>query len=214
MSEEINKENEVIEETKEENKEENKEEEEIKDDEKGEDKEEEDKGKEGEEKDDEEFDDSKIDVDSEVRGGKKEVKKEKENDDEEEDDVDDEDEKRINKIVDKRVGSKLQELENKQEVDSFLLAKPEYTKYKGAILKYVSHPAYSKVPIYNIAAIVAAKDMKKLGAKEEREAQKTVDKTKSPGTTARKTDGGKIDWATATPAEVAAQRQKILHPEN
>jgi hypothetical protein len=61
--------------------------------------------------------------------------------------------------------------------------------------------------------MVAAKDMKKLGAKEERDAQNNTNKTKAPGTTIRKQDGDKIDWSKATPEERAAQRRKIFGQE-
>jgi len=57
---------------------------------------------------------------------------------------------------------------------------------------------------------VAANEMMKIGAAKEREAQGKVDKTKSPGTTVRKTEGGNKDWHTASKEDFEAQRNKVL----
>jgi len=182
---------EVIDETKEE---------EI-DDEEGKTEEEEDNGEKKEEGDDE------IDLEKitpEVRRQREEKKEE------EEEDIDEEDNKRITKIVNKQVGAKLSEIENKTEVQAFIAAKPEFAKYQGVILKYMSHPDYANIPVHNIAAIVASKDMMKIGAAKEREAQKKVAETKTPGTTVRKESGGKKDWHTASKEDFEAQKAKVL----
>lgn len=195
MSEE-DKKDEVIEDTEE------KEEEGDLDDKGGENEEEEDKGKEEEDQDDE------IDLDKvtpETRRQREEKKEE-----EEEDEIDPEDQKRISKIVDQKIGNKLTEIENKAEVQAFVAAKPEFSKYQGVILKYMSHPDYANIPVHNIAAIVASKDMMKIGAAKERAAQGKVDKTKSPGTTVRKQEGGGKDWHTASKEDFEAQRNKVL----
>jgi hypothetical protein len=135
---------------------------------------------------------------------------EKKKDDEE--DIDDEDEKTISKIVDKKLSplqQKIREQNDEIEVNTFLQDNPEYSKYKPAIMKYVKHEAYQRIPIANIAAIVSSKDMQKIGARKEREAQKKVASTKSGGSQVRKTSGGSVDWSKATPQEVEAQIQKV-----
>jgi len=176
-------------------------------DESGKDKEKEDKGKEKEVGDDESIDETKLEP--EVRT-KAEIKKEES---EEEDETDPEDKARIEKIVEKKVGGKMVEIENKMEVQSFVAAKPEYAKYQNVILKYMNHPAYANIPVYNIAAIVASKDAQKIGAAKEREAQRVVAETKSPGGTVRKTTGETTDWLNAPKAEYEAQKAKVLgHP--
>jgi len=198
MPEEIKKEEEVIEEE-----ETNEEEESENNDEKGEDEKEEDKGKEKEDGDDEIIDESKIEP--EVRGGKKDKE-----DEDEEDNDDPDDKKRIERIVDKRVGAKLQEIEVKQDVDSFIQNKPEYSKYRGVIIKYASHPAYSQIPIKNIAAMVASDDLMKLGAAKERDTQKKVNQTRTPGTTVRKPGGDKVNWLTMSKEEFEAKKREVL----
>lgn len=176
-------------------------EEEIVDDETGEDKEEEDKGKK------EEDGDEEIDLDKITPETRRQREERKE---EEEDDVDEEDSKRISKIVDKQVGSKMTEIENKMEVQAFVAVKPEFAKYQGVILKYMNHPDYANIPVHNIAAIVALRDLIKIGAAKEREAQKKVNETKSPGQTVRKPTGGQKDWHTAPKEEFEAQKAKVL----
>lgn len=129
---------------------------------------------------------------------------------EEEEDIDDEDKKRISKIVQKEVGGKLVEIENKAEVQAFVASKPEFAKYQGVILKYMAHPDYANIPVHNIAAIVASKDMMKIGAAKEREAQQKVASTKSPGNSVRKLEGGAKDWHSASKEDFEAQKAKVL----
>lgn len=135
---------------------------------------------------------------------------EKSNKDEDEEEIDPEDQKRISKIVGKEVGSKVQELDNKMEVFQFVTSKPEFAKYQNNILKYMAHPAYANIPVHNIAAIVASKDMQKIGAAKERAAQNQVNTTKNPGTTIRKPAPGTKDWTTASKEDFDAQRAKVL----
>ena len=176
--------------------------EEVVDDETGENQEEEGKGKK------EEVIDDEIDLDKitpEVRRARDEKKEESEDEE-----VDEEDSKRISKIVDKQVGTKMTEIENKMEVQAFVVVKPEFAKYQGVILKYMNHPDYANIPVHNIAAIVASKDLLKIGAAKEREAQKKVLETNSPGQTVRKTTGGQKDWHSASKEDFEAQKARVL----
>ena len=176
----------------------------IENDKGGEIKEEEDKGKEKEtEVVEDEFDDTKIEPEVRNRNNKQDVE-------EEEDDSDPEDRKRISKIVNKEVGSKVIELENKLEVQSLVHENPQYAKYQGAILKYMSHPSYSDIPAKNIAKMIAADEMMKIGAAKEREASKKVLETKNPGNNFRKPEGGRTNWLNASKEDYAAQRAKVL----
>jgi len=153
------------------------------------------------------------DITPEERNPKKETKPDDTKPDDEE--VDPDDEKTIGKVVDKKlkeVNQKLEEvqrLRDEAEVTSFIQAKPEFGKYRGAMLKYLSHPAYKNIPVHTIATIVAAKDLEKIGAEKEREAQRKAADTKEKGTTAR-TPMGKVDWHTASKEAVAEQRAKVF----
>ncbi len=147
---------------------------------------------------------------------KKEKKKEEDEDDPDDEEIDPEDEKTISKIVDKKVGdklAKLQQIENQTEVNAYVTDHPEFAKYQSAALKYMNHPAYANIPVQNIMAIVASKDLLKMGAEKERAAAKKVNETKNPGGTAREPGKGKVDWATATDDEFAAQHAKALGQE-
>ena len=128
-------------------------------------------------------------------------------------DIDPDDVKTIGSIVEKQtagVKKQLQEAQDKMEVDSFVAEHPEYAKYKPVIAKYLQHPVYNKIPVKNIAAMVAAGDLMKLGAKKEREAQSKADATKTAGTQFRKTGGNQTDWTKASKDEVEAQKRNVL----
>lgn len=127
-------------------------------------------------------------------------------------DIDPEDAKTIGAIVEKQREQdrkELQTIKDEIEVNGFLQGKPEFAKYKPAIMKYLAHPAYSNIPVKNIAAMVASNDLMKLGAKKERQAQATVAATKTKGTPARKPVGAKTDWSTAPKEAVEEQIRKI-----
>lgn len=153
-------------------------------------------------------------LEPEVRGKKDDdTPKSPESDDDIE--IDPEDEKRLNKILDKRLGgmaeklSRVEKLENEAEVNGFIAAKPEFAKFKPAILKYMEHPAYKNIPAHNIAKIVAGDNLMKLGAQKEREAQKKAKETEGNGTTVRKTTTP-VDWTSASKDDYEAQRAKVL----
>lgn len=127
--------------------------------------------------------------------------------------VTDEDEKKISKVVAKQLESQraeLQKMKDEAEVSSYIADNPQLKPYRAAILKYMSHPAYSNIPVKNIAAIVAADKLIKIGAQKEREAQEKVRETQvNKGATVRKQTDQGIDWSKATPEEVQAQLRKI-----
>jgi hypothetical protein len=128
-------------------------------------------------------------------------------------DIDPQDIKTIGDIVEKQTASvkkQLQETADRLEVESFIQEKPEYSKYKQVMLKYLQHPVYSKIPVKNIAAIVASSDLMKLGAKAEREAQAKANSTKGPGTTVRSPLGGQKDWHSVSRQEFEEQKRRVL----
>jgi len=165
-----------------------------------------DKEEESPEEESDEFDESNIDED--VKNYKPEPKAAE--DDEE---IDEDDKKRIEKIVEKKYGGDIEAMKKQTAITTYFSEHPEYSKYKGAAMKYMDHPTYSGIPIHNIVAIVASKDMMKIGAAKEREAQKRVAETKVPGKTVRKPSGGGTDWSKATKEELEAQKAKIYGRE-
>jgi len=132
----------------------------------------------------------------------------------EEDEIDPDDEVTINKVVDRRVGQLADDLKttkDQMEVDTFIRDNPEYTKYRGVALKYMKNSSYSNIPAHNIMAMVASKDLQKLGAQKEREAIDRAKNTSGGGSSFRKPSGGGIDWSKATSEEVATKKAEILN---
>jgi len=164
-----------------------------------------------EEKKEEIIDPDKIEI--EERNKAKEIKEDKPTEDDPE--VDPDDEKAISKVVDRKLKAvqeqlkEVQALRDEAEVTAFIQAKPEFSKYKGAMLKYLAHPTYKNIPVHNIAAIVASKELQQLGAQKEREAQKKVAETKDKGSTVRQ-PVGKVDWHTASKEDYQAQRARVF----
>jgi len=128
-------------------------------------------------------------------------------------DIDPDDAKTIGSIVEKQtagVKRQLQATQDRLEVDAFIAEKPEFSKYRPVIMKYLQHPVYSKIPVKNIAAMVASNDLVKLGAKMERETQAKADSTKVKGSPARKQGGSQTDWTRASKDEFEAQKRVVL----
>jgi hypothetical protein len=157
-----------------------------------------------EEESEEVVDPDKVDI--EVRGGY----------DEEVDygeDIDPDDVETIGKIVNKQtagVKKQLQDTQDRLEVEAYIQEKPEFAKYKPVIMKYLQHPVYGKLPVKNIAAIVASDELMRIGAKKEREVQAKADSTKTGGATARKEGGSQTDWTKASKEEFESQKRKVL----
>jgi len=129
------------------------------------------------------------------------------------DDIDPDEAKTIGTIVEKQTASvkkALQEAQDRLEVDSFIQSKPEYAKYKGAILKYLQHPVYSQIPVKNIATMVAANDLIKLGAEMERQAQTKAATTQTTGTQARSVQGNVSDWRKMNKSDFESHKRRIM----
>lgn len=135
---------------------------------------------------------------------------------EDEEEVAPEDKKVIGKLVGERLGpleKKVQEQADRAEVDSLIANRPEFAKYRERILTYMKHPSYQNIPASNIANIVAGKDLMKIGAEKEREAQRKANETKGGGGSARKPDGEGVDWHTASKEEFEKKKAEVLRGE-
>jgi hypothetical protein len=161
-------------------------------------------------------------IEPEVRGGEGgEVKKKEEGKgDEEEEEILPEDKKVITKVVSEQlspVQEQLRESQNIIEVDTFIRENadkiPNVGKYRSAMLTYMNHPAYAKIPAKNVFRVVAGDDLIKLGAQREREAAAKASGTQVQSSTARPTNSGEKNWATATKEEFLAKKAEVLgHP--
>ena len=130
-------------------------------------------------------------------------------------DIDEDDIKTIGSIVEKQtagVKAQLRDAKDKAEIDSFIQSKPEFSKYRPIIEKYMkeSPDVYGRIPVKNIAAMVASDELMKIGAKMEREAQIKADSTKTGGNQVRRPQGGAKDWTKAPKADFEAQKRAVL----
>lgn len=129
------------------------------------------------------------------------------------DDIDKDDVNTIGKILEKQTaGTKkqMQTIADRLEVDTFIQERPEFTKYKPAILKYLENPVWNQIPIKYIASAVASDDLMKIGARKEREAQSKANATKDGGSQVRTQDGGATDWSRVPKAAFEEQKRRIL----
>ncbi len=102
--------------------------------------------------------------------------------DETDDSIDEDERKTLDSRIQKHltpIQKQIQRQNNEIEVNAFLVENPELSKYKPAIMKYVEHPAYSKIPIAVIGAYISSKDQQKIGASKEREASRRAKETRS-----------------------------------
>lgn len=128
---------------------------------------------------------------------------------------DDDETKKIQKEVDRAVApfrQQNQTLQNKVEVDTFLATHPDYKKYEQSIRDHIADPAYSRVPVERIAAMIAAPDLMKIGARKEREAQQRAKETQNGGGAGapRAPQGGGKDWGTSSKEDFEKKRTEVL----
>jgi hypothetical protein len=151
-------------------------------------------------------------IEPEVRGTGPEPTPEPKKEEGEDEEVLPEDKKVISRVVSEALSplqKQLQEQADQAELTNFVTENPEYAKYKQSITVYMKHPAYRNIPVKNIAAIVASKDLQKIGAQKEREAQAAANATKGGGSSARVAPGGK-DWTKASKEEFEAKRAEVF----
>jgi len=136
------------------------------------------------------------------------------------DEIDPEDAKTIGAVVDRRLKPLQDEMQRQTatvkeradvtEVDNFIRENPQFDKYRGKMLTYMKHPAYSNIPAQNIARIVAGDDLVKMGAEKEREAAGKANESRGIGSSARQSKGGGKDWLKASKEEFDKQRAEVM----
>lgn len=120
--------------------------------------------------------------------------KEEEDDDDLFDELEDENDKRVARVVKKLYGSSLEKISSSEldsEVSQFVKDNEDFGPYKDKIVKWAKHPAYSQLPIAQIAYAVAGLDLLKLGAKKARENDEQIDRDKISGNSTKRVSMGK-----------------------
>lgn len=103
------------------------------------------------------------------------------------------------------------ELQDKVEVDTFIVSNPAYGKYRTSIEAHVKDPVYANVPVDRIAKMVAADDLMKIGARAERAAAARASSTANPGNGDRKSGSGDAkNWLTASKEDFEAKKREIM----
>jgi hypothetical protein len=133
------------------------------------------------------------------------------------DDVDAEDEAKISKVV-SRLTAPIQQQsvdnQNSLEAETFIRDNQEKypfaSKYRQAMLQYMKHPAYSRLPVANIFKIVAGDELIKFGAEQERVASTKANSTRTVSSSARQFNNGAKNWGNASKDEFIAKREEVL----
>lgn len=126
--------------------------------------------------------------------------------------VDPKDKEAVGKVVQEKMAPILErqeELNRKTEINAFLVENPSFTKYRESIEAYKNHPNYKNIPVNEIARMVAAGDLMKMGARAEREAARKAASTQSKGSSARPA-GGTKDWGSAAKDDYLAKRAEVM----
>lgn len=131
----------------------------------------------------------------------------------EDDDITPEDEELVSKVIDKKYGGTFEALQEKEfqaELGTFVQTNPEFEPYKAKIEKWAKHPAYSNLPLEQVAHAACGKELLKLGADKARAADSEADGSKTGGNTDRAPDGSakKKVWD-MTPEEFAAEEARV-----
>ncbi|MDD5726281.1 MAG: hypothetical protein PHC53_02615 [Patescibacteria group bacterium] len=96
------------------------------------------------------------------------------------DDIDPEDEAKISKVLDKRLGPVMDELDAERqqaaeqqeeaELQTFLTECPQFKPYEAKIRKWAKHESRKNLPLLSIAYEIAGPDLERIGAERERKA--------------------------------------------
>jgi len=129
------------------------------------------------------------------------------------DDVDADDEEVISKVIDKRLAPVLEKIvgsEDKEESTKFFTENPEFKPYEAKIAKWWQDPSRRHLPISTVALeAVGYKNLIKIGAQKQKEADEKAAQTKTKGSSAGQ-DGGSKPVAEMSTAEFQAKREQVL----
>ncbi len=144
---------------------------------------------------------------------------EEDSDDEDDqgDDADDLSEEKIEKVISKRIApleeatrisvEKSLEAEDKAEAKEYVRLHPEFAPYQAKAEKFMKHPSRRQLPIESIFYEVAGKDLMKIGAARQKQADDDAKRSNAGGGTGG--NEGAKSVKDMTPAEFAAYKEEI-----
>lgn len=134
-------------------------------------------------------------------------------DEEGDDDVAPEDEEVITKVVQKHlkpIVDRAAAEEDKQEIDSFVAANPDFKPYADKVAKWAKHPSRAGIPIKTLFYEVAGDDLLKIGAERAKKAGDKARETGAGGGANRDgAGGGTKPVAEMTQEEFEAEQNKV-----
>jgi hypothetical protein len=111
--------------------------------------------------------------------------------------VDPADEELITKVVGKHFKpffEKSLQAEDEQEIQDFLTDNPDFKPYEAKARKYMQHPSRRQIPIEEIFYSVAGKDLLKIGARKQKEADDDAARGNAGGGSSRGGGESKNVW--------------------
>lgn len=157
-----------------------------------------------------------------IRRQQRKIAKLKEKSDEEggegeaDDEIAPEDEALITKVIAKKFApiiDKTQSAEDEREISEFLAKNPEFTPFEAKARRYIAHPSRRNLPVESVFYEVAGKELLKIGAKRQREADEKALDTQTGGGSARGGEGGKSVWD-LTKDEFEAEQEEIRRKQS
>ncbi|MCF7898932.1 MAG: hypothetical protein K9L31_03205 [Candidatus Pacebacteria bacterium] len=94
------------------------------------------------------------------------------------------------------------------EIKKFISENPDFKNYESKARKYISHPSRRNLPIESIFYEVAGKDLMKLGAERQRQADEEARQTQAGGGSNRGESTERNIWD-LTPEEFEAQKNEL-----
>jgi hypothetical protein len=147
-----------------------------------------------------------------AKKAEKAAEKGKDAGEDDDDDFETEEDEKIHKIVEKTVSplvQKAQQEEDNREIADFLSENPDLKPYETKVRKFMQHESRKALPISSIFFEVAGNDLLKIGAARERKAAEKAKQTQAGGGTTRSGDPKGKSVLDMTPAEFAAEQQRV-----
>lgn len=119
--------------------------------------------------------------------------------------------KRVLKVLSPFIKKQMQD-EDKQEIDTFVSANPDFKPYVAKVQKFAQHPSRKDLPIESIFYEVAGKDLLKLGAERAKKADDEAKETNAGGGSNNGSETTPSVWD-LTPEEFAAKQEEIRNKQ-
>lgn len=118
----------------------------------------------------------------------------------------------VKPLIEPLVEQNLQAQDDK-EITAFVKANPEFAKYEEKARKWIAHPSRRHLPVETVFFEVAGKDLLKIGAERQKEADKKAKNSQTGGGSNRGGDPGKKSVLDMTDEEFANEQERVRRGE-